>query len=283
MLATSCNHLFPAPWVSVCSPRPLRHPHPCGFCFFLLPAFPDFSIRLPTPAPCNPSSHPLSSISLSLSPSRSLSESLFGTSPRFLSYLQVRTLLPDPEKWPLLLHRSPAPFLWTNIVTTMTVDHPCCLLSPGWISLCLLVDGEPGVGGVGFEAVGLAFTPSPPHPQKQREGKSSPIPLLWRRPGSLGNPANADFSQGSCRSRRGLGNCMPGSIVMATRSLVGPGLCSQAGEVAPQCVSLVKPASEGRAAPGKQTGLRQQAFPVSHPQRRTARWEKPWSPDSGIR
>lgn len=48
---------------------------------------------------------------------------------------------------------------------------------------------------------------------------------------------------------------------MATRSLVGPGLCSQAGEVAPQCVSLLKRASEGRAAPGKQTGLRQQALP----------------------
>ncbi|XP_025776103.1 myosin-13 [Puma concolor] len=44
------------------------------------------------------------------------------------------------------------------------------------------------------------------------------------------------------------------TIVMATRSLVGPGLHSQAGEVDPKCASLMEWASESKTA-GKQTGL----------------------------
>lgn len=35
---------------------------------------------------------------------------------------------------------------------------------------------------------------------------------------------------------------------MATRSLVGPGLHSQAGKAAPKCVSLMQRASQGKAA-----------------------------------
>lgn len=38
------------------------------------------------------------------------------------------------------------------------------------------------------------------------------------------------------------------TIVMATHSLVGPGLHSQAGEAAPKCVSLSEWASGGKAA-----------------------------------
>lgn len=265
-----CSRWFPRQWVtntlfsiSLLSTSP-HHPFPLSFHFFLLATFPDVLTRLPT----------LLAAALHLILFLQLLFSLLKNhplvqSPHFLSCLLVRAPLPHLEKWLLLLPMSPTPFLSTNIATTMTVDRPRSkgvdfFMSPSrW-----------GNWGFCFEAVVLAFTPSPP---KHRGGKSPTSPscgevqAAWEARGML------IFHRALAMAEGGLGSSMPRSSWQHA-PWWALGCTPRQGKRLPSVCPSCRGPRKARL-PGKQTGLRQPALQVSHPQRRTAGWAKPASLD----
>lgn len=133
---------------------------------------------------------------------------------------------------------SPVIFLSRNIMTTIMVDNPCCKK----------VDFFSYPSRLGNFRCVLRLLSSPlPHLPKA-EGENLPHPVPVEKSRQFEKPSEFWFFTGLLQWQKGLGSSVPWWIVMVTHSLVGPGLHSQAGEVAPKCVSLREWASEGKAA-----------------------------------